>query len=60
MYTMRDVPNMIQRSLPGAVGAITQIIIGAIAFLGSSGLVNVLKKIRSAGLKSDDDSDEAE
>jgi hypothetical protein len=60
MYTMRDVPNMIQRSLPGAVGTFTQIILGAIAFLGSSGLVNVLKKIRSAGLKSDDDSDEEE
>lgn len=60
MYTMRDVPNMIPRSLPGAVGAITQVILGAIAFLGSSGLVNVLKKIRSVGLKSDDDFDEGE
>lgn len=60
MYIMRDVPNMIQRSLSGAVGAITQIIIGAIAFLCSSGLVNVLRKIRSAGLKSDEDFGEEE
>lgn len=58
MYTTRDVANMTIRLLPGAVGAITQIILGTGVFFGSQGLVNILNMVRYAGLKREDDSSE--
>ncbi|MDR3586124.1 MAG: hypothetical protein P4L59_12485 [Desulfosporosinus sp.] len=58
MYSTRDVANMTLRLLPGAVGGITQILLGAGVFLGSRGLVNLLNVVRYTGLTREDDSSE--
>jgi hypothetical protein len=55
MYSTRDVANMTRRLLPGAIGGITQILLGAGVFLGSRGLVNLLNVVRYTGLKREDD-----
>lgn len=61
-YTMRgrEIPISAVRLLLGDGGAITQFIIGLGIFLGSQGLVNFLKTIRTAGLKREDDYNENE
>lgn len=37
--------------LPNIVGSVTKLILGLMIFLGSQGLVNILKAIRKAGVK---------
>jgi len=48
------------RLILGAGGAVAEIIVGLGIFLGSRGLVNFLKTIRTVGLKREDDHEENE
>jgi hypothetical protein len=63
IYLMRDQIDFTDstiRLLVGAIGAITQLIIGLGIFLGSQGLINFLNCIRTAGLKRADNYEEKE
>ena len=51
MYWMSDIPQASMRVLPDALGKITQFIMGLAIFLGSQGLVGLLKTVRSIGIK---------
>jgi len=58
MYFLTNVPNSTTRLILGLGGILTQFIIGLGIFLGSQGLVNFLKAMRSAGIKRENDSEE--
>ena len=55
IYYMSRLPNTTTRLILEAGGTVVQLIVGLGIFLGSQGLVNFLKAIQTAGLKSEDD-----
>ena len=55
IYSMSRLPNTTTRLILEAGGTVVQLIVGLGIFLGSQGLVNFLKAIQTAGLKSEDD-----
>ncbi|AHF08419.1 hypothetical protein [Desulfitobacterium metallireducens] len=55
-YLIND-PNSTTRLILGLGGMLTQFIIGLGIFLGSQGLVNFLKVMRSAGIRKENDSE---
>ncbi len=54
-FITRGLPDFTTRIILGSGGAITEFIIGFGILLGSHGLVNFLKYMRTAGLKREDD-----
>ena len=58
MYFLTNAPNSTTRLILGLGGILIQFIIGLGIFLGSQGLVNFLKAMRSAGIKRENDSEE--
>lgn len=57
MYYLMNDPNSTTRLILGLGGMLTQFIIGLGIFLGSQGLVNFLKAMRSAGIRKENDSE---
>lgn len=51
IYLMRDLPGASMRLLPNAMGDISQFVLGLGIFFGSQGLVGLLKKVRTLGVK---------
>jgi len=58
MYFLTNAPNSTTIFMLGLGGILTQFIIGLGIFLGSQGLANFLKAMRSAGIKRENDSEE--
>ncbi|KUO64511.1 MAG: hypothetical protein APF84_10485 [Gracilibacter sp. BRH_c7a] len=52
MYWLGELPNFSRTLLPNAIGDISQFILGLGIFLGSHGLVGLLKTVRNLGMKS--------
>lgn len=57
-FFLTNVPNSTTTLILGLGGILTQFVIGFVIFLGSEGLVNFLKAMRSAGIKKENDSEE--
>jgi hypothetical protein len=55
IFLVTNAPNSTTRLILGLGGILTQFIIGFGIFLGSQGLVNFLKAMRSAGIKREND-----
>ncbi len=51
MYWMSDLPNVSKSLMPNTIGEISQFLLGVGIFLGSQGLVGLLKAIRNLGMK---------
>lgn len=58
MYFLTNAPDSTTRLILGLGGILTQFIIGLGIFLGSQGLVNFFKAMRSAGIRRENDSEE--